>query len=359
MIHIVIGTKAQLVKMAPILVELNSRKLPYNFIFTGQHQETMEALRINFKLGAPNITLHDGKDITSVPAMIVWLFKILWRTLFDRKTIFRGDKQGIVLVHGDTFSTLLGALMGRLARLKVGHVESGMRSFNYFHPFPEEITRILTFYLSDYYFCPGETAVNNIKNFKGEKIDTKYNTLLDSLEAARKNFEEIKIDIPEEKYAIVTSHRFENIFNKNVLNRNINLVLLVADKMKTIFIMHPITKERLIKYGLLDKLQSHTNIECRPRYDYFSFMKLVYHSELLVSDGGSNQEECWFMGKPCLLLRKVTEHPEGVGRNVVLSEFSETVVSNFLDNYNKYKTEPLLGLESPSKMIVDLISHYQ
>ena len=83
MIHVVIGTKAQLVKLAPVLSALQVRKVPYNFIFTGQHHETMDALRENFKLPPPNVTLHSGKDITSIPSMLVWLIKILWQTLFN------------------------------------------------------------------------------------------------------------------------------------------------------------------------------------------------------------------------------------------------------------------------------------
>ena len=358
MIHVVIGTKAQLVKMASVLSAMQVRKVPYNFIFTGQHHETMDALRENFKLPPPNVTLHSGKDITSIPSMLVWLIKILWQTLFNRKEIFGNDKHGAVLVHGDTFSTLLGALMGKLAGLKVGHVESGMRSFNYFHPFPEEITRVLTFYLTDIFYCPGPIAFQNIQKFKGVKLDTEFNTLIDSLDAARANFDTMEVDIPGRKYCVVTTHRFENIFNKTVLEQNLQFIRMAADKMLTIFIMHPITEQRLRKHGLLDALKSHPNIECRPRYDYFRFMKLVYFSEFLISDGGSNQEECWFMGKPCLLLRKVTEHPEGLDTNVVVSRYSPDIVRQFIDNYEKHISEPLLGVNSPSVKIVDSLAKY-
>jgi UDP-N-acetylglucosamine 2-epimerase (non-hydrolysing) len=337
MIHVVIGTKAQLVKMAPVLVELKSRNLNYNFIFTGQHQETMEALRGNFNLADPDITLHSGKDITSIPSMLIWIIRILWQTLTNRKKIFKGDKNGVVLVHGDTFST---------------------RSFDFFHPFPEELTRVLTFYLTDIYFCPGATATANVSKFSGLKINTEFNTLIDSLEAARKNFDNLVVDVPAEKFCVVTTHRFENIFNKKVLEHNLTLILLAADKLKTIFIMHPITEQRLKLHGLLDALKQHPNIECRPRYDYFRFMKLVYFCEFLISDGGSNQEECWFMGKPCLLLRKVTEHPEGLDTNVVVSKYSTEIVQEFINNYEKHISEPLLGVVSPSKKIIDSLLGY-
>lgn len=358
MIHLVIGTKAQLVKMAPVMVELRRRNIDYNFIFTGQHHETMGSLRENFSLPDPDITLHNGKDITSIPKMFFWLIKILWRTFFDRKSIFLGDRKGIVLVHGDTFSTLLGALMGKMARLKVGHVESGLRSFNYLHPFPEELTRVLTFYLADVYFCPGKKALQNLKKFNGDKVNTEFNTLIDSLYAAKENFKNIDIDIPKKPYCIVTIHRFENIFNKPVLEQNLKYVIETAKNIKTLFILHPITDKRLKLYALMEELENNPNIECRPRYDYFSFMKLVYNSEFLITDGGSNQEECWFMGKPCLLLRKVTERPEGLNENVVISEYSESKILQFINNYDEYKSKPLLGVKSPSAVIVNSISSF-
>ena len=145
MIHIVLGTKAQLIKMVPIMVRLTEQNVPYNFISTGQHRATMKEMLGEFGLKQPDVVLYDGPDIVSLPKMLLWMLRILWRCVFSRRRIFGEQPTGMVLVHGDTFSTLLGALMGRLAGLRVGHVESGLRSFNLLHPFPEELTRVLTF----------------------------------------------------------------------------------------------------------------------------------------------------------------------------------------------------------------------
>jgi UDP-N-acetylglucosamine 2-epimerase (non-hydrolysing) len=351
-IHFVIGTKAQLIKMAPVIQEATRQGLPYNFIFTGQHQETMGDLRENFGIREPDVTLHYGKDITSIPAMIVWLARILWCVAFNRKRIFGGDRSGIVVVHGDTFSTLLGALMGKVARLKVAHVESGLRSFNIFHPFPEELTRILTFRLTDEFYCPGDWALQNVAKYKGRKVNTKLNTLLDALRAARERFDSIDVEIPDHKYAVVTTHRFENIFSKAALERNLGLIEQCAQELPLLFILHPVTEKRLLKYGLLDRLQTNPGIECRPRYDYFRFMKLIYHSEFVISDGGSNQEECCYLGKPCLLLRKASERQEGLGSNVVLSKYQPSMVSKFLQSYQSLNSAPMDGNVSPASEIV-------
>ena len=164
MIHIVLGTRAQLVKMAPVMARLRDRGEPYRLIHTGQHHASMDEMLVEFELKRPDVVLYSGPDVVSLPQMAFWGVRILFRCLTGRRVIFGDHRRGIVLVHGDTVSTLLGALMGRVAGLTVGHVESGLRSFRLFHPFPEEITRLLTFRLSHVLFCPGEWAMGTSRS---------------------------------------------------------------------------------------------------------------------------------------------------------------------------------------------------
>ncbi|MCK5761111.1 MAG: hypothetical protein KAH33_07445, partial [Candidatus Delongbacteria bacterium] len=102
MIHIILGTKAQLIKMAPIMKRLHDQGIEYNYISTGQHKATIDDILNNFSIKQPDNILYDGKDITSVISMFFWSFKIIFKALYNRKKIFRNDKNGIVLVHGDT-----------------------------------------------------------------------------------------------------------------------------------------------------------------------------------------------------------------------------------------------------------------
>lgn len=353
MIHIILGTKAQLIKMAPVMVELNAQGTPYRFISTGQHRDTMNELLDNFGLRRPDYTLYNGKDITSILSMTVWASRILLTTLFKKQRIFGEQKKGIVLVHGDTFSTLLGAFMGKFARLLVGHVESGLRSHNWFHPFPEELTRVLVFRLSDYYFCPDDNAITNISKYRGTKINTGANTLLDALRLAEKKIDASEVEIPQEAYAVVSLHRFENIRNERALMRVVNLIEESAKhNIKLLFILHNPTEKKLRKFDLYNRLANNPNIELRPRYDYFKFIKLIKHSEFVISDGGSNQEECAYLGKPTLLFRKTSERGDGLGSNCVISEYSLKIASEFYDNYKNYKKEPQLLKHQPSKVIV-------
>ncbi len=354
MIHVVLGTKAQLIKMAPIMRRMKDRDIEYNYISTGQHHDTMAEILDNFQIKRPDVHLYNGPDITSITQMFLWAIKILFKTLFNRQKIFKGDKNGIVLVHGDTFSTLLGALMGRVAGLKVGHVESGLRSFNIFKPFPEELTRIGTFYLSHFYFCPGEWAQNNLKKFSGKKIDTNMNTLIDSLFYAKPMITKtVKGLIPDYSYGIVTVHRYENVFNQESIKKVVEAVQLIAKKHKLLFILHKPTKINLEKFGCYETLASDPNIELRPRYDYFDFMRLLNHAEFVVSDGGSNQEECFYFGKPLILLRDVTERHEGLGQNAVLSKFNHDTIKKFSENYSTYARAPFQPKISPTDIILD------
>jgi UDP-N-acetylglucosamine 2-epimerase (non-hydrolysing) len=351
MIHILIGTKAQLIKMAPVMREMQLRGIEYNFVFSGQHNETIKDIRTNFGVKEPDFLLYSGKDITSIPQILFWFCKVLGKGFFQKSRMFRKDHTGIILNHGDTFSALLGSLLGKIGGLKTGHIESGLRSFKLFHPFPEEITRLLVFKLTDYFYCPGEWAVENVRSYKGEVINTRENTLYDALGLSA-SFAE-PVDCPVTPFAIATLHRYENVFNRVQLTRLVEIIERIAVRIRVLFIMHPPTQKNLLKHGLYERLAGNIMIELRPRYDYFRFISLLKKAEFVISDGGSNQEECFYLGKPCLLLRYATERKEGLEKNVVLSCFDDKLINDFVENYSRYKIEPYHVTTGPSKLIVD------
>lgn len=353
MIHILIGTKAQLIKMAPVMLALVRAGIPYNFISTGQHRETMDDILGNFGLPGPNHRLYTGKDITSLPAMATWATAILWKTWRGRHRLFGRGRNDLVLVHGDTFSTLLGALIGRMMGRPVGHVESGLRSFNLFHPFPEEVVRLLTFRLATLLFCPGPWAVGNVQSMRAEKVDTCVNTLADALLLALTTVDAAGVDIPDVPFAIVTLHRFENLYRQAALERIVSIVERIARDKHIVFILHPPTEKKLREYALYERLAIMPEIELRPRYDYFRFIKLVSEADYLVSDGGSNQEECFFMGKPILLLRKATERQDGLGENAVLSNYDPDIIDDFVHNWQTYRRPEIFPSRSASDIIVE------
>jgi UDP-N-acetylglucosamine 2-epimerase (non-hydrolysing) len=357
MIHIVLGTKAQLIKMAPVMVRLKERGLPYNFISTGQHCATMDEMLNEFGLKKPDVVLYTGADIVSLPQMFVWALRILWKCMIARRDIFGPDPRGLVLVHGDTFSTLLGALMGRLAGLRVGHVESGLRSFNLFHPFPEELTRVLTFRLSHTLYCPGSWALGNVAPLRREKVDTITNTMSDALALALR-MKRRRDHVPDGAFGLVSLHRYENIFRKETFESIIAQLETMAQQHRLLFILHPPTEKQLRRFGFHERLADNPRIQLRPRYTYFDFVSLMEAADFVITDGGSIQEESSYMGVPCLLLRRATERQEGLDGNVVISNYDPEIIDAFVMDHQRYRRPAAFHAHCPSDIIIDSAKEY-
>ncbi len=357
MIHVFIGTKAQMIKMAPIMRVLQDRGHDYNFIYSGQHRDTVDDILANFAIQKqPDVTLYHGRDITGIAQMGKWVIDIVrkYSSPSNKAELFRNDTNGIVLNHGDTFSTLLGSYLAKRHGLKSAHIESGLRSHNILHPFPEELTRLATFRLSDYFFAPGEWALANLQGYQGVKINTGHNTLCDALRHSAAATTPTRTG----GYGLVSVHRFENIFFRKRLTQIVDMLIGSDLARPKLFILHKPTEKKLKDYGLYDKLAACSHIELHPRYDYFRFISLLRGSDYLVTDGGSNQEECSYLGLPCLLLRKATERQEGLGHNTVLSNYDGKVVKDFMDAPEHYRRPPLNIAQSPSELIVDSLQRF-
>ena len=357
-IHFFSGTQAELIKIAPVMRELNTRKIEYNFIWSGQHKENIDNLLKNFGVKKPDIILYEGKDITKVYQMFFWLLKLLFKNFYYKKIAFR-NKKGIVLVHGDTMTTVIGTIWSRLNFMKVAHLEAGLTSNKLFRPMPEEIDRRIVSKFSNYYFCPNSWAIKNLKKLKrkGDKINTFQNTLYDSIQLFLKFKNKKTKHTPKEKYAICSLHRFENVYIEKVFIELLNHLEEISKDIKILFILHKNTNELLEKFNLKKKLIKNKNIELRPRYDYFDFINLVSNCEFFISDGGSNQEESSYLGIPTIILRSETERIEGLKKNVLITNYDLKIIENFLKNYKKYKF-PILKLKkekSPSKIIVNYL----
>ncbi|MBT3515575.1 MAG: hypothetical protein HOB32_05355 [Nitrospina sp.] len=361
MIHIIVGTRAQIIKMAPVMKELENRGINYNFIFLAQHKETMYEIMSQFGIKKPDIVIGDkGVDITTVKDMILWSLKVLIYAFWERVKIFKNDTEGVVLIHGDAPPLLLGGLMAKFQRLKVAQVEAGLRSFNKLKPFPEELTRVIAakIGLIDIFFCQDKKAIDNIQQYKKISYCTGYNTMLDSLHFANRAELKINYSKKDEKFAIVSLHRFETISKKENLWQVTQEIKKISKKIKLLFILHPPTRVSLIKNGLYKTLESEPGCVLLQRQNFFQFHSLLTHAEFIITDGGSNQEESYYLGVPCLLFRNETERSEGIGENVVISRFDSTIIDNFVLNYNSYRKPTVSDTFSPSSFIVDQLKEY-
>lgn len=365
-IYVVLGTRAQTIKMAPVMMELERRNTPYTLLYTQQHKVTINDLLDNFKIKTKPISIiNRQEEARSIKLFAGWLIQIILLTLnpFSARKVFSSG-QGIVLTHGDTATTSWSAIYGRLHRQKVMHIESGLRSFNLLNPFPEEIQRLITFRFSNYYVCPNKWALDNLKKYKGKKINTKANTMYEALtytleNKSDKNLKAIqaKFKLPK-SFALVSIHRYENIFKNKRFDEILDLLNDISKSIHLVFVLHPPTEKQLKARGLEDKLNANKQILLIPRQDFKNFTLITDLAEFVITDGGSNQEELSYIGKPTVLFREYTERTEGLGENIVLSKFDHKVIFDFVKNYKKYCRKPLKLQEAPSKIIMDFVEKF-
>jgi UDP-N-acetylglucosamine 2-epimerase (non-hydrolysing) len=356
-IHFVVGTRAQLLKLAPVMLECERRGLAWRWVYTAQHRETISGIVETFRLPEPScVVVRWETEAKSLANMSRWFFRMLIAVPRSRRILaWRTGGESVVLTHGDTFTTWFGALYGKVTRTKVMHVESGLRSFNLRRPFPEEINRLITFRLADFYACPGPWAVANLAKYSGSKIDTGGNTQIDTLRFGLEHASEAVLEVPTSPYVVATIHRYENIFNEGRLRRIVAELELIARRFRVVFIRHPATELQLDKLGLGAALRADDAIDLMPRLDYLPFLKLVLGAEFVVSDGGGNQEELSYLGKPTLILRKESERLEGLGENGLLADLDPAAIANFVHDYTRYSQPFSIPDGSPSAVIVDFL----
>jgi UDP-N-acetylglucosamine 2-epimerase (non-hydrolysing) len=361
MIHVLIGTKGQYIKMAPVLRELERRKINYNLIHTSQHFNITKELTDTFQIKKPDIyiTKKEG-DLKNFPSMLSWFSKTLFYGIKKRKEIWR-KQNGIVLLHGDTESTLLGIILAKISKIKIFHIESGLRSYDFFNPFPEELNRVIASHFSEVLFAPSIWAKKNLDKTKKEIICTYNNTVIDALRYITCHKEYINYNPPLYKYVIAAIHRKETTYSKKRLKIVIKTLQLAAKSYRVIFILHKNTAFALKKLNLFSEIERNDNVTLFYDYlNYSKFMKLVTQSEFVITDGGGLQEETYFFNRPCLLLRKKTERIEGLGETACLSKFDFSIIQEFIANHQNYHREKKINKEKPSKIIVDyLVNNYK
>src|SRR5258708_9979202 len=218
-IYCFIGTTTELIKLSPIIQELEKRKIKFKVITSGQTKVNFDELSLIIKKRKADISLGDKQDRSSVTKFSLWSLLAFFKAFSLRKE-FKKDKIGkntYFIVHGDPVSSLIGAITAKIYGLKLVHIESGLRSFNYLEPFPEEICRVLISNMTDIHFCPNEWSIDNLSHEKGEKINTFQNTLIESYwkVASNKKLYEKELNLGKKKYFVLIGHRQEHVIFGN------------------------------------------------------------------------------------------------------------------------------------------------
>ncbi|WP_457611752.1 non-hydrolyzing UDP-N-acetylglucosamine 2-epimerase [Methanocaldococcus sp.] len=317
MINIVLGTRPEIIKLSPIIRKLNDDE--FFITHTNQHySENLDKVffeELNLPKAKYNLNVGSKPISEQIGEMLIKIEKILIR-----------ESPSIVLVQGDTNSTLSGALAGANLNIDVAHVEAGLRSFN--KRMQEEKNRIIVDHVSSYLFPPTEKAKDNlIREGINKNIFVVGNTIVDATLENIKLAEE-KYSLEYDNYILLTLHRAENVDNSerfiNIINNIIKLSKIVDEKI--IFPIHPRTKKKLISLNLYDKLKNYVKI-IEP-LGYLRFLILEKYSNLILTDSGGVQEEACILKVPCITLRDETERPETleVGSNILVGDSWERLI---------------------------------
>ena len=337
--------------------ELDRRDVRYNFIDAGQHAATTKDLIVQFKLRQPDVCLRQIRtNITTIPQAIRWALQTLGQLAFRKnevwKQVFRGEP-GICLIHGDTLTTLISLLYAKRCGLKVAHVEAGLRSHHLLDPFPEEIIRLIAMRYSDLLFAPSDWAMDNLQNmgYADKAVAVGGNTGVDAVNYARRHVN--SSSRPSEKYVVVTIHRVETIYSRSRMQVVASLLSRIAKERKIVFILHEPTRRQLMRFSLYDTLSRNPSIKIRPLQPYLTFIELLSGADFIVTDGGSIQEESYFLNVPCLIIRSKTERIEGLGENALLGSFNQRSIDQFFETLPSLKSSPVEENVCPSSVIVD------
>ena len=354
----VFGTRPEAIKMAPLVKELEKHpdKIESIVCVTAQHRQMLDQVLELFKI-KPDFDLNIMK-----PNQDLWT--ITSDVLLLMKDVFEKSKPDIVLVHGDTTTSMAAALSAFYAKIPVGHVEAGLRTFDKHYPFPEEINRVFADAVCTYHFAPTDTSVDNLiksaipKDHIYKTGNTVIDALLHTVENNKTDLSYIGLN-PELKTILLTSHRREN-FGEPI--RNIcKAVLELVEKNKDIQAVH---LNPNVQKPVKELLNGKERIHLIEPMEYAPFSSLMKEAHIIMTDSGGVQEEAPSLGKPVLVLRSTTERPEaveygtvklaGTDRDKIVAE-----VQNLLDNETEYKkmseaSNPY-GDGLASKRITDII----
>ena len=364
----ILGTRPEIIKMAPIIAEIAKRGIDQIVLHTGQHydKEMSDNFFRDLEIPAPDYNIHVGSGTHG---------RQTGRMMEGIEEILMEKKPDIVLVQGDTNAVLAGALVCAKLHIAVGHVEAGLRSFDL--TMPEEINRKVADICSAMYFIPTEQSAINLlaEGFSRKDLIITGNTVVDAcfrhLEIAEKrgfaeeSLKELDIDNMD-NILTLTMHRAENVDVRERVTNIIEALKELSD-MNIIFPIHPRTRHTLENFGLFDELNDLDHVHIVKPIGYLDFLLLTSKSTLILTDSGGLQEEAITLDVPALTLRYNTERPETVtaGGNILVGSNKQAILENANKILNdKEFAEKMKNAENPygqgdaAERTVDAIEKY-
>ncbi|MBI5973005.1 non-hydrolyzing UDP-N-acetylglucosamine 2-epimerase [Staphylococcus caledonicus] len=358
----IFGTRPEAIKMAPLVKELEKNKnLQPVVVITAQHREMLDSVLKIFDV-KPDHDLNIMKANQT-------LAELTSRITTKLDAVIKEEQPDMVLVHGDTTSTFVGGLTSFYNQTPIGHVEAGLRTWNKYSPFPEEMNRVMVGNMADLNFAPTDMAAENLKNEnKSESsIVVTGNTAIDAMKTTIKdNYQsEILEKHKDKKIVLLTAHRRENIGEP--MHNIFKAVQKLVEEYEDIVVIYPMHKNPKVREIASKYLQDNSRIELIEPLDVIDFHNFANESHLILTDSGGVQEEAPSLGKPVLVLRDTTERPEGVNAGtlkVVGTNFESILeeTKKLLDNQDEYnkmsKASNPYGDGEASKRICENIEYY-
>ena len=363
-IMVVFGTRPEAIKMAPLVLELQKQKevIETITVVTAQHRQMLDQVLETFNI-VPDYDLDImGKSQT--------LLDITSKILNQLDPVIKKEKPDMVLVHGDTTTTFAASLVAFYNQVRIGHVEAGLRTFDKYSPYPEEMNRQMTDDLADLYFAPtGESKTNLLKeNHPESSIVVTGNTAIDALKlTVQEDYHHEVLDQldPDKKVILVTMHRREN--QGQPMRAVFGALREMVDQEPTIEVVYPVHLSPAVQEAANDLLGEHDRIHLIEPLDVLDFHNLASRSYFIMSDSGGVQEEAPSLGKPVLVLRDTTERPEGVKAGTLKLVGTDpavvkTTMTELLSNESLYlqmaNARNPYGDGKASERIVQAIKHY-
>ncbi|MDU5020163.1 MAG: UDP-N-acetylglucosamine 2-epimerase (non-hydrolyzing), partial [Clostridiales bacterium] len=320
----IFGTRPEAIKMAPLVKELESREQIESIVcVTAQHRQMLDQVLETFDI-KPDYDLNIMKQGQT-------LVDITTRALQSLSEVISNIKPDIVLVHGDTTTTLSGGLAAFYNQVAVGHVEAGLRTYDKYSPYPEEVNRQITGVIADMHFAPTEISKQNLlKEGKPEaNIYVTGNTAIDALKTTVKSdyTNEILEKIDEDRLIMLTAHRRENLGEP--MKNMFRAIKRITEEFDDVQVVYPIHLNPLVRQAADEVLGDNSKVHLIEPLEVFDFHNFLNKSYIIMTDSGGIQEEAPSLGKPVLVLRDTTERPEGVAAGTLrLAGTDEEVIYN-------------------------------
>ena len=343
----VIGNRPQFVKAAAVSRPLRERHAE-TLVHTGQHHDDELSTVFVEELAVPRpeieLGIHGGSNTSQTARMLAAL-----------EPLIEDARPDVVLVYGDTNTTLAGGLAAAQAGVPLAHVEAGMRSFD--RRMPEELNRVLVDHAADLLLCPSEAAVANLRAERAAgKVELVGDVMVDVALAVQPRAREREVDAPDGPFLLATAHRAGNVDDPGRLRRLVDLLL--AMPFPVVLPLHPRTGARLESAGLLGQVEE--RVDVRPPLGYLDFTALLLRCRAVLTDSGGVQKEAYLAGVPCITLRDTTEWVEtlSTGWNMLVDLDAEAA-QRALETPPPEARPPLYGDGNAGRRVVDALSTLQ